>query len=72
MKTKMAGFGPKLAIGGVLAVTALVVGASIDWRALAGKAAPQAPAAAAKAEAAPPPASPKAPAKPARKARSAQ
>jgi lipoprotein-anchoring transpeptidase ErfK/SrfK len=65
MKTKMAGYGPKLAIGGVLAVTALVVGASIDWRALAGKAATQAPAAAAKAEATPAPASPKAPAKPA-------
>jgi hypothetical protein len=41
MKTKMAGYGPKLAIGGVLAVTALVVGASIDWRALAGKPRPR-------------------------------
>ncbi|WP_298395946.1 L,D-transpeptidase family protein [Sphingobium sp.] len=63
----MAGFpkdvGPKLAIGGVVAVTALVVGVSIDRQAFEGKAAPEAPVAAQKADGSP--AAPQPAAKPA-------
>lgn len=55
-------FGPTLAIGGVAALTALVVAVSIDRQAFEGKAAPETAAAD---NAASPPAPPPAPAKPA-------
>lgn len=59
------GFGPKLAIGGMVAMTVLVVAVSVDRQAFEGKGAPEAAAKPDKVAAMRQPTSPSAPAKPA-------